>query len=198
VVASGSGNSTTLPGIPAGIYTFSTKNEAGCVSSSSATVNIISHPSNPPTPVISLIGDTLYSDALSGNQWYNQNGMISGATNQEYIATSNGDYFVIVTVAGCSSDTSNIIHLTSYGFSQHDPDPSIKIYPNPFSDELIIATDLYTGPFIAELSNLLGQTVYKCRFSEKLVINTSTFPGGIYMIRIIYNESIMSAPLIKY
>jgi|GEM_PF-2313232 len=64
---------------------------------------------SPPTPTINIINYTLHSEALKGNQWYNQNGKIDGATSQDYSPTENGDYYCIVTVMGSSSNKSNII-----------------------------------------------------------------------------------------
>jgi hypothetical protein len=63
----------------------------------------------PATPVITANDKVLHSNVASGNQWYNENGLINGATNQDYTVTSDGKYFVIVTASGCSSDSSNII-----------------------------------------------------------------------------------------
>ena len=65
----------------------------------------------PQTPIISLNGNILHSDAPFGNQWYNQNGIIDSAINQDYTVTNSGDYFVIVTLLGCNSDTSNILNV---------------------------------------------------------------------------------------
>jgi PKD repeat protein len=63
----------------------------------------------PPTPVITINGNMLHSNAINGNQWYSENGPIDGAVGPDYLATANGNYYVIATPLGCSSDPSNII-----------------------------------------------------------------------------------------
>jgi uncharacterized protein (TIGR02145 family) len=76
----------------------------GAVSTIAVTVN-----SKPATPAITISGSILHSDAVAGNQWYDQNGLIPGAANQDYMVTASGDYYAIVTLLGCSSEKSNII-----------------------------------------------------------------------------------------
>lgn len=66
----------------------------------------------PATPVITYSPhdrNILQSSAAVGNQWYNHEGIIQGATQQEYEVTGYGEYYVIVTTKGCYSEPSNII-----------------------------------------------------------------------------------------
>lgn len=58
------------------------------------------------TPLTFCEGDSvvLTSSAVSGNQWYKNNVLITGATSQQYTVTKNGNYHVVVTNASnCSS-----------------------------------------------------------------------------------------------
>ncbi|MEI8204892.1 MAG: immunoglobulin domain-containing protein, partial [Bacteroidota bacterium] len=91
-----------------GAYTDTIVTAIGC--DSIVQTNLIVYPI-PPTPVITQVGNVLTSNALVGNQWFNQFGIIVGATNQTYTATIDGDYYDIVTLNGCVSDTSNIRHV---------------------------------------------------------------------------------------
>jgi len=75
-----------------------------------ATINIITNPI-PTTPVITQNADTLYSNSLTGNQWYDQNGILIGENNQDLVVTAPGNYFVITNQNGCISDSSNIISV---------------------------------------------------------------------------------------
>ncbi|MFZ4402411.1 MAG: proprotein convertase P-domain-containing protein, partial [Bacteroidales bacterium] len=55
----------------------------------------------PATPIITLIGDTLFSDAPLGNQWYDMaTGAIVGATAAKYHPLQTGDYFTMVSLNG--------------------------------------------------------------------------------------------------
>ena len=62
--------------------------------------------SNTPTPTITQSGLVLTSSATTGNQWYLNGNIISGATSQTYTITQNGSYTVISTVNGCASAAS--------------------------------------------------------------------------------------------
>lgn len=151
----------------------------GATSSFAVTVN-----NKPMTPIISLNGNVLYSDAPSGNQWYGQNGFINGATNQDYTVSINGDYYVIVTLLGCSSDASNILNVIHTGIEVTENNKTIKIYPNPVSNELIIEIEGNNRKVNFEILNLIGQVVFKGNLTEKTVVQTSSFAPGVYVIKL--------------
>lgn len=95
-----------------GNYTVVVKNASGCSSTASSgtsvTVNAL-----PPTPAITPSGPTAFcfggnvtltSDIATTYQWYDGNGIITGATNRNYTTSTTGSYFVRVTNAsGCSA-----------------------------------------------------------------------------------------------
>ncbi|RYE17441.1 MAG: hypothetical protein EOP51_23880, partial [Sphingobacteriales bacterium] len=67
------------------------------------------------TPTISASGSTTFctgesvtltSSSAYDNQWYRNGTLISGATNQTYVANTSGTYTVIVTTNGCPSAAS--------------------------------------------------------------------------------------------
>jgi hypothetical protein len=66
----------------------------------------------PPTPTVTPGGPTTFcaggsvtltSSSATGNQWYNGLTLLPGQTNQTYVATTSGNYNVVVTTGGCSS-----------------------------------------------------------------------------------------------
>jgi len=150
----------------------------GATSTFAITVN-----NKPNTPVISLNGNVLHSDASLGNQWNNQNGFINGATNQDYTVTSNGDYYVIVTLLGCSSEPSNTINAVLAGIEVVDNDRTIKVYPNPVSNELIIEITGNNEKLNFEILNAIGQKVFKGNLFDKTVVQTTNFATGVYLIK---------------
>lgn len=151
----------------------------GSVSTKAITVN-----EKPTTPTISLNGLVLQSDAPDGNQWYDQNGLISGATDQNYTVSVNGDYYVIVTLFGCSSDPSNTINVTVTDIEIVESCRVIKVYPNPISNELIIEIDGNNEKVNFEILNAIGQVVFKGSLVEKTTVQTNTFAPGIYHIKL--------------
>lgn len=78
--------------------------------SNAITINVTAAP---PTPTISQNNTLLTSSATTGNQWYVNDTIIPGATSQTYTITENGDYTVISTVNGCSSDTSAVLTISN-------------------------------------------------------------------------------------
>ncbi|MFZ4399735.1 MAG: DUF2271 domain-containing protein [Bacteroidales bacterium] len=178
---SGTGTTTTINGLAPGTINYTVS--SGCTSPASANVVINAHATTPATPVISLNGNVLHSNATTGNQWYDQNGLLSGAINQNYTPTSNGNYYDIVTINGCSSDTSNQIAITSVGIESLNNDKTINVYPNPVSNELIIETKGYINSGFVIL-NAIGKTVYKGILSEKNSIQTAAFAPGVYILKL--------------
>ncbi len=108
LIASASGNYTVIV------------TAAGCSSAPSAATTITVN-STPFTPTITAGGPTTFctggsvtltSGSTAGNQWYLNNNPIGGATNQTFVASSSGNYTVIVTTTGCTSNTSAATTVT--------------------------------------------------------------------------------------
>lgn len=138
----------------------------------------------PVTPVISLAGNVLHSDAASGNQWYSQNGLISGATHQDYTVTYSGDYYVIVTLSECSSNASNSIHAVPTSIEILDSDKIFKVYPNPVSDELTIELKGNDEESTFEIISSAGQVVYRGSLIESITVQAAHFAPGLYLIKL--------------
>ena len=188
---------TTLTLIPPGTYTFRVTDTIGCTSVASANVLINSPPAVPATPTITQVGNTLHSDATFGNQWYNQSGLIFGATSQNYTITANGTYYNIVKINGCSSDTSNIIIITNVGVTENEINKDINVYPNPVSNELIIEIKGSTLSTDFEIVNTMGQVVFKGKMIEKTRVETSAFAPGVYMIKLENGKTLEFKKIIK-
>jgi hypothetical protein len=172
------------------------KGHNGCGNGPASSLAITVNP-KPATPVITHTGSVLHSDAPAGNQWYNQAGLIEGATNQDYTVASSGSYHVIVAVAGCISDPSNILTLDLTGTGLTGNNKIFKVYPNPVTNELIIemAGKGEKGNF--EISNSTGQIVSKGTLSEKTVIQTSDFSQGVYVVKIENGDVIEFKKIVK-
>jgi hypothetical protein len=93
---------------------------AGCPSAPSASTAVTVNPI-PATPTITPGGPTTFctggsvtltSSSATGNQWYNGVTLLAGQTNQAYVATTSGNYNVIVTASGCSSAPSSSTAVT--------------------------------------------------------------------------------------
>jgi len=154
-----------------------------CGDGSSSTLPIVVNPI-PPTPVISNVGSLLTSDASNGNQWHDQNGPINGETDQNFTATIDGNYYVIVTLLGCVSDTSNVISISFAEIKDTPNNPAIRIFPNPVSDELFIEFNGNDEKITLEIVNPLGQVVYSDYLVTNMTITTTDFAAGTYLIKL--------------
>ncbi len=177
-----------------GIKTAVIPNAVGCDSTITIdlTVNY-----TPVAPTISISENILHSDAPNGNQWHDQYESISGAINQDYTASVNGDYYVIVTLSGCSSDASNTINVNLTGIEIVDKNRIINTYPNPVSNELIIQIIGNNEKVDFEIINAIGQVVFKGDLVEKTTVHTSNFATGVYIVKLENGKTFEFKKIIK-
>jgi hypothetical protein len=162
-------------------------NAEGCHAPVPTILNVAVKPI-PVTPVITLSGNVLNSDAFLGNQWYLNSAIIPGATAQYYTAVYSGDYFDIVTLDGCSSQMSNIIAVVVTQIDNTEPAQQVSIFPNPSNGIFTLSFN----PGTIELSDLrilnnLGISVYekealKVDGTLKMIIDLSSLPRGVYSV----------------
>lgn len=76
--------------------------------------------------------------------------------------------------------------LFATGIASFNLDDKIKVYPNPANDVLNIdLSNLPKSEITTEIHNTIGQLVYETKtFNHNLVINTSSFAGGVYTVNI--------------
>ncbi len=182
-------------------YSVTAKNAAGCVSQVTD-VSIDPQPVTPVTPVITQNVNTLHSDAVTGNQWYNQDGIIVGATDQDYTADADGNYYVVVSNGSCSSLPSNIINVVLTRLEQIELSNAIKIYPNPTTGKVILSVEgKLDGKVEIDVLDILGHTlnVARTELSEnQTVLNFDGYSKGTYLISIKHNGySIIKTVILK-
>jgi PKD repeat protein len=174
------------------VVTCNMTSSAPCASPALVTSNSITMVVNPvpPTPVITQTGTLLSSDAPTGNQWYLDGVLIPGATGQTYTFTANGDYTVVVTLAGCSSAVSNTITVTTTGINL-DVDPyQLTVSPNPNDGHFSVTFNAtLAADYKIELINALGQLIFKdelkgFRGEYKKDLSVVDYGKGIYTISI--------------
>ncbi|MBU2020643.1 MAG: PKD domain-containing protein, partial [Bacteroidetes bacterium] len=179
---------TFMTGI-AGDYIISSVSDANCVGSTfgGATVTTTALPT---TPIIIRNGFDLTSDASTGNQWYRDAVLISGAINQLFTATQNGTYTVVVTENSCSSSPSNEIIIGNVGVEEIALGNLLKVYPNPTQGRATIEIDEMDNVELISINilNMMGQKVGIAEISNKVNIDLSEFEPGIYHLSIEFNK----------
>ena len=119
-------------------------------------------------------------------QWLICPGMtpISGATNQTYSATSNGDYAVIVNNGSCS-DTSACYTVSSVGIMENDFGNNLLIYPNPTDGPFSIDFGETCSTATITITDLNGKIVLSKVYHENQLLNLQLEePAGIYFLKV--------------
>lgn len=148
--------------------------------------NAITVNPTPAVPTITQSNDTLYSSASSGNQWYLNGNLITGATNSFYTPSANGNYTVKVTNNfGCSATSSPFNYIKS-GIQIVKTANLFIIYPNPASNTITIELDGNQQATVFELSDALGRTLQTINLNNNITtLNISNLPIGVYAASII-------------
>jgi SdrD B-like domain/Secretion system C-terminal sorting domain len=117
-IAPPTGTSACITVTDSGIYTLAASNGSNCWSNQSAAI-VVTQLAAPTTPTITASGPltfcnggsvVLTSSMATGNQWYKDGALISGATSQTYTATQPGLYTVQQTGSnGCTSVSTAIV-----------------------------------------------------------------------------------------
>ncbi|MEI6435103.1 MAG: T9SS type A sorting domain-containing protein, partial [Bacteroidota bacterium] len=158
---------------------------SGVVSPSfTVTVNPI-----PAAPVVTAAGAVLTSSATTGNQWYYEGtGLLPGAVNQTYTATITGWYWCVVTVNGCTSDTSNHVYVLFVGQDEL-PGSSFNVYPVPNNGNFRVAiTTPSEETFTIRVYNQLGVMVYEMNDARTIggkfnsQVNLNDVADGLYSV----------------
>jgi len=117
---------------------------------------------------------------------------ITGATNQSFTASSNGNYAVSVTQNNCT-DTSICVSINNVGWENNYLN-DIILHPNPSNDQITIQTDGYNGPIQSKIfdlrSNLLG--VYNTKS-----ISLQEYAKGIYIVKIFFGDKVKEVKVVK-
>jgi hypothetical protein len=169
-------------------------NDCGQGSSSVLPVTVNTKPA---TPIVSHDGHDLHSSAATGNQWYDQNGAIPGATGQDYLVTWDGHYYTIVTLGDCESDTSNIVEVIVTDIESISKSNFVTIYPNPFNNQLTIDIPAGISTVDYQIVNSYGNRIMQGRINNQLILDTSILGSGIYILNISGNTISQQIKLVK-
>ncbi len=166
------------------VETFTTINGCDSIHTLNLTINSIDNG-------ITQSGASLFADEAGATyQWLICPSMviIDGATNQEYIPTSNGEYAVIISQDGCI-DTSACFSILDVGFLENSFEKEIIIYPNPTSGILSIDFGQNYKELNITLSTLDGKIIKEEVYSDCQTINMEIDEAsGIYLLKIESNN----------
>lgn len=162
-----------------GNYCVTVVDGNGCSDTTCVMVNIDAMP-DLTTSMLSSI--SIHSNANSATyQWIDcsTGNPISGEVNQDFTATVNGDYAVIVTDGLCG-DTSACVNINNVGLDDYSIS-NLRIYPNP-SNGIFTMSSTTEGNY--SIVNELGQTVLfvYLNVANNYSMQVEGLNNGIYFI----------------
>ena len=128
--------------------------------------------------------------------WINCTSMdaLPGETGQSFIATSNGDYAVVITTGNCS-DTSDCITLNSVGIENIENESLINVFPNPSKGIFHLIAEENA---LIQVCSISGELIFsQYSTSSKNKIDLSNYSDGIYILKVAGNGYIRNIKLIK-
>lgn len=168
--------------------------------SGSITVNVIPPPA---APIVTVSGDHLVSSLAQGNQWYNRQGLIPGATSKFYFPSTSDVYYVINRNEGCASNPSNEISFT-FTADDNPAEKRFSVYPNPFTGIIHIDYTLKTTGFVnIVLYDALGKQIATIEKGIKPIGNHDALyngmhlPEGIYTCKMVSSQGVQNVKMIK-
>jgi hypothetical protein len=117
--------------------------------------------------------------------------------------TSNTTYYIQVQ-AVCSADelsdwSSTLTVVTTVGLNDHLLN-SIKLYPNPASDEITVEWDTENPVSSIELFDVYGKLIATAdilNLSQQTRINVSSLASGMYFVRVTTEQGTATKPFVK-
>lgn len=166
-----------------GIYNDTIPNELGCDSIMTIDLTItpvdISIINNSPTLTANASGSTFrWLDCDSAFDF------MLGETDQDFVASSNGNYAVEVTQNGCT-DTSACQVVANVGLDHNNLSNTIQLFPNPTSGSFTIEVNKEYGNINVLVQDALGKEIFVRSFSasESLTVNLKQ-DKGVYFVHL--------------
>jgi hypothetical protein len=123
-------------------------------------------------------------------QWVDcQNGYqpITGETQSYFSPSQNGDYAVIVNDGSCS-DTSQCLSVSTAGIAPVAL-ASVRVYPNPVSERLIVELPVSLDKVSIEVTDALGRVVLRETVSgTRFELRADNWSSGIYTLSLRSSE----------
>ncbi len=135
-----------------------------------------------PEAVITLGDDFVISTTATDDiVWYLNDAAIDGATEQTYTCTEDGDYYIIVSNANCSTE-SNTVAVTGTDINSAFAN-AMYIYPNPASDKVYVEVDGYSNLSV-KVIDYTGKVLISNENYTSDYIDISELSSGIYFIEV--------------
>lgn len=148
-----------------------------------------------PKPTIEQSGNILSTQSFVNYQWKLEGNDIANTNNQNYTATENGNYTVLVTgINGCKGE-SQTVNVTGVGISEGNV-ALFSLYPNPTYNWLNVNM-IEKGNYQVYISDILGTIHSNSTISSTTAIDVSKLSHGTYIITIQHNGTSHTGRFVK-
>ncbi|MBS1657885.1 MAG: T9SS type A sorting domain-containing protein [Bacteroidetes bacterium] len=138
----------------------------------------------PDVPIITQVGDTLFSSAVQGNQWYVNGEIIPGATGQFLTPSQNGTYSVVVTnSSGCQSTSGEFTFVATSLIDLSSSTHVVKAFISGNNLTIELSDPHWLNSKI-EIYNSLGQNIRSGSLRGLVNRIYMKEPKGVYFLRI--------------
>ena len=133
-----------------------------------------------PVAVITVTGGVNMSTGVfAAYQWYRNGQAIAGATGQNYTATRDGFYAVVVSdAAGCPA-TSSVQQIDALDVNGVSTAGEVKIFPNPTDGMVTVDATVVTDLSVVSVD---GKELMSAKASK--TIDIAALPQGLYLVRV--------------
>jgi len=178
-----------------GIYWDSLQSVYNCDSIIQLTLNIA-----PSDTTVWQSGDTLFATPQNANfRWWNcdKQQFIYAANQSYYVPYQNGHYAVEISSNGCSYLTS-CLEVTGLAIAQSENDNlSIRIMPNPNKGTFFLELEAQgKQEYHIQIFDAMGKEIYNQNIGfedyKKLKIDLDNQPSGVYQLRVVSKDNIIT------
>ncbi|MBK8414782.1 MAG: T9SS type A sorting domain-containing protein [Bacteroidetes bacterium] len=186
-----------------GPYKVEVTSAYGCSKKSTATnVTVLGTPAatiTPNGPTTFCAGGSVLLKGPNGTgytyQWKLMGNDIAGATNKNYTATFAGNYKVAVTNSlGCTDISDPVTVTIPCRMKNEMLTENLELFPNPANTFITISGGI---PSSYEVINATGQVLISQEKNTANVIDISSIPAGLYLIRVVTENGPSTLKFIK-
>jgi hypothetical protein len=148
-------------------------------------------------PVITQSGNVLSSSFATGNQWYLDGNIISGATGQTYSPLQSGNYQVsVVLPSGCVIQSDMYTYALVALHPGTNTDIGLVTFPEPADKQLnVVFVAKEAGQLTLSLINSAGAIAYSktqaaAAGNFSTVINVSNLAAGTYVLKLVTTQKV--------
>ena len=121
---------------------------------------------------------------------------ISGENEQEFIASGDGDYAVIVNKGTCA-DTSACYTVLTSGLGK-EFNQLIQVFPNPSSGKIQVVLDRNYDEISVQIMNVLGQFDSQDKLKAKKEFELNLIgPDGLYLVKLVLDGKPVEFTVLK-